>query len=278
MLLDHPLAEVIAAAAGARAFPAADGAGTACHRGAPGWRRSSPSPGTRYSPWRPDITGPLLASLGADGFGGAHDPRLIAALAGPDGWIDSLDMLMAARGSGLPGRRASYWQTGPTSPADPAPQFAAGTGITPRIVGYPDPRGRALAVISTGIAGLTELSFELEPGQRGAGGGARLARDALSVVPSGELREAVAPATSERRGAASRPVQATRLPPAFPPHRPRTRSAAVAVTNTSGAATAPTHTAMSGAPGLGRISVPGSGGGGLNRSDFVMWCHRKISR
>ena len=46
---------------------------------------------------RPDITGPLLASLGADGFGGAHDPRLIAALAGPDGWIDSLDALLVTR-------------------------------------------------------------------------------------------------------------------------------------------------------------------------------------
>lgn len=40
-----------------------------------------------------DITDHRLASLGADGFGGAHDPRLITALAGPDGWIDCLDML-----------------------------------------------------------------------------------------------------------------------------------------------------------------------------------------
>src|SRR4029078_7815105 len=51
---------------------------------------------------------------------------------------------------------------------------------------------------------------------------------------------------------------------------PRTRSTTVAATKTSGAATAPTHTAMSGAPGLARISVPGGGGGGLKRSDFVM--------
>jgi hypothetical protein len=51
---------------------------------------------------------------------------------------------------------------------------------------------------------------------------------------------------------------------------PRTRSTTVAAVKTSGAATAPAHTAMSGAPGLGRISVPGGGGGGLKRSDFVM--------
>src|SRR5262249_56409740 len=51
----------------------------------------------------PDVSDQRLAGLGADGFGGAHDPRLIAALAGPEGWIDSLDMLMAARGTGRPG-------------------------------------------------------------------------------------------------------------------------------------------------------------------------------
>ena len=38
----------------------------------------------------------------------------------------------------------------------------------------------------------------------------------------------------------------------------------------SGAVTEPRHTAISGAPGLGWISVPGSGGGGLKRSVFVM--------
>ena len=78
----------------------------------------------------PDIPDHLLDSLGADGFGGAHDPRLVTAL----------------------------------------------------------------AIISEGIAGLTELSFELEPGRRGQGGGATLVRDALSVLPAGELAvAAVAP-------------------------------------------------------------------------------------
>ena len=42
-------------------------------------------------------------------------------------------------------------------------------------------------MISTGLAGLTELGFELEPERRGAGGGAALIRDALSAVPAGEL-------------------------------------------------------------------------------------------
>jgi hypothetical protein len=61
-------------------------------------------------------------------------------------------------------------------------------------MGYQDPRRSALAVISRGIAGLAELSFELEPGHRGTGGGAKLARDALSAVPPCELAVAsVAP-------------------------------------------------------------------------------------
>ena len=64
----------------------------------------------------------------------------------------------------------------------------------PRPLGYPDPRRGALAVISRGIAGLTELSFELEPERRGHGGGAELVRDALTTVPDGQLvLAAVAP-------------------------------------------------------------------------------------
>jgi RimJ/RimL family protein N-acetyltransferase len=49
-------------------------------------------------------------------------------------------------------------------------------------------------VISRGIAGLTELSFELEDGHRGRGGGTRPVCDALTAIPAGELvLAAVAP-------------------------------------------------------------------------------------
>jgi hypothetical protein len=183
--LDHPLAGLIAAAAASR-FPDVDG----------GWRRVPPwRPGleavvafTGHAVFavRPDITDHRLTALGADGFGGAHDPRLITALAGPGGWIDSLDMLMVAQGAGFPGIPAALTDR-PDLASHPRAQFAAGLRGQPQIVGYHDPRRSALAVISTGIAGLTELSFELEPGRRGAGGGAKLARDALTAIPSGEL-------------------------------------------------------------------------------------------
>ncbi len=73
VLPDHPLARLIDTAADGR-FPAADGE----------WRRVPPwhlrleaiiaFTGHAVFAVQPDITGHLLASLGADGFGGAHDP------------------------------------------------------------------------------------------------------------------------------------------------------------------------------------------------------------
>jgi len=191
----HPLAELITAAAGGR-FPAPDG----------GWHRVPPwRPGleavvsfTGHAVFAvaPDIADGLLASLGADGFGGAHDPRLIAALAGPEGWIDCLDLLMAGRGTGRPGAPGApgALTSRPDLAAHPRARFAGRIRDQPRVLGYPDPRRGAVAVISRGIAGLTELSFEIEPGRRGRGGGAGLARAALAAVPAGEIAvAAVAP-------------------------------------------------------------------------------------
>ena len=192
MPLDHPLAALITGAAAGR-FPAADG----------GWRR--------VPPWRPgleaiiaftghavlavapDIPDRRLVCLGVDGFGGAHDPRLVTALAGPGGWIDSLDIVMAGRGSGQAGQRPRLADR-PDLATHPRAAFAARIRDQPRPMGYPGRDRTALAVLSRGIAGLTELSFELEPQRRGRGGGAGLVRDALSAVPSGQLvLAAVAP-------------------------------------------------------------------------------------
>ena len=192
MPADHPVARLIAAAAAGR-FPDPDG----------GWRRVPPwRPGleailafTGHAVFalRPDIPDRLLVSLGADGFGGAHDPRLITALAGADGWIDSLDMLMATPGTGRAGIAPRLIDR-PDLATHPRARFAAGIRDHPRLMGYPDPHRSALAVVSRGIAGLTEVSFELEPSHRGAGGGAELGRDALSAIPSRQLAvAAVAP-------------------------------------------------------------------------------------
>jgi hypothetical protein len=78
----------------------------------------------------PDIPDQLLVSLSVDGFGGAHDPRLITALVGPGGWIDSLDTLNGQPRQRPPGRAAAAgrpvswcWQ-----PSRPAPRPASGRG------------------------------------------------------------------------------------------------------------------------------------------------------
>jgi len=62
------------------------------------------------------------------------------------------------------------------------------------VLGYPDRSRSAVVTVSRGIAGLTELSFEIEPARRGQRGGAGLAADALSVLPEGQVAlAAVAP-------------------------------------------------------------------------------------
>jgi hypothetical protein len=84
---------------------------------------------------------------GADGLVGAHDPRLITTLAGPDAWIDSLHILMAARGTGRPGA-PPVLVSRPDLASHPRAAFAAGIRASSRITGYQDPGRSALAIIS----------------------------------------------------------------------------------------------------------------------------------
>ena len=114
----HPLARLIEDASSGRP-PSPDG----------GWHR--------VPPWRPGVEGVFAFTAhavlavgaevrptaiwrrsGVDGFGGAHHPRVLLDLAGPDGWIDSLDALLVTRarvGSATSGRSstAPIWPTTP---------------------------------------------------------------------------------------------------------------------------------------------------------------------
>lgn len=189
---EHPLAGLITAAASGR-YPMADGSWQRVPPWRPGVEATVAFTGHAVLAVAADIPDRLLASLGADGFGGAHDPRLITALAGPGGWIDSLDILMTGHGTGHPGALPRLAGR-PDLAAHPRAGFAARIRDQVRVLGYADPGRSALAVTGLGIAGLTELSFELEPGRRGQGGGTGLVRDALTAIPSGELvLAAVAP-------------------------------------------------------------------------------------
>ena len=185
----HPLAEIIQDADAGR-FPAADG----------GW--------SRVPTWRDGVEGIVcftghavlaldsgisherIAELGADGFGGAAHPRLLSGLAGPDGWIGSQDALLAGHGTGA-GPEAALVSR-PDLSSHPRAQYAATIRDSPRPFGYPDPARSALAILSTGLAGLTELSFELEPDRRGGGQATALIRAALATLPAGELVVAAA--------------------------------------------------------------------------------------
>ena len=92
-----------------------------------------------------------------------RDLRLIAAFAGPGGWIDCQKILMAGRGSGHPGvppRLAGRLDLA----THPRAAFAVRVRNPLRLMGYAARCRSALAVVSRGVAGLTELS---------AGGGGR---------------------------------------------------------------------------------------------------------
>jgi hypothetical protein len=177
---DHPLARLIRSSAAGQ-FPAADG----------GW--------DRLPPWRSGLWAVLaftghavivtddsvsdtrLAALGVNGFGGAHDPRVIADLAGPHGWIDSLDLLLLGRGRGGP---TSLVQR-PDLSRHARLEFARSVRSEITVWGYPD--AESVVALSRGVAGLPELSFELEPDRRGGGAGTRLVADALTLLPAGTL-------------------------------------------------------------------------------------------
>lgn len=184
----HPLATLITDAVDRR-FPPVDG----------GWER--------VPPWRTgveaviaftghavlavgaDVSDTRLDALGVDGYGGAHHPRVLLELAGAEGWIDSLDLLMIARGTGTGGlvERLDL--------ADhPRVQFADALRDEVRVLGRADQAGRSVATVSRGIGGLIELSAELDERERGTGAGADFVREVLGAVPAGEVAvAAVAP-------------------------------------------------------------------------------------
>ncbi len=184
---EHPLAGLIRAAA-AGSFPAADG----------GW--------LRVPPWRAGVEAVVaftgyavlavgdrvsdsdLAKLGIDGFGGAHHPAVIATLAGT-GWIDSLDGLLVGAGTAgtEPRGTGGPLVARPDLAGHPRVGFAVRLRDDLQVLGRADLSDASVAVLARGIAGLTELSFELDLTRRGAGGGTALVRAALGAVPAGEL-------------------------------------------------------------------------------------------
>lgn len=177
----HPLATIIEEAAQGR-FPEPDG----------GWRRLAPLDdgieavvaftGHAVFCLGDDVGDDRLNALGADGHGGALGPRLVAELAGPRAWISSLDVLMAARGTGRGGLVGR-----PDLAGHPRVAYATPLRRDIAVLGFPDPARRAVAVVARGLAGLFELGMEVEPERRARGEGRALVRGALGAVPRGAL-------------------------------------------------------------------------------------------
>lgn len=173
--------------ASAGRFPVADG----------GWHR--------LSPWRKgleaavaftahavmcvddDVDLALLDKLGVNGLGGAHAPRVLTALAGPDGWTSSLDLVMVHRGNGAAGGdgprdRGCALVERPELAGESRVGYAARLRDDLTVYGFPDARRSAVAIVGRGIGGLRELSYELEPDRRGRGEGAVLVGAALRAI------------------------------------------------------------------------------------------------
>ena len=180
----HPLATVIEDAERGR-FPKPDGGWSR----APVWRTGLEAvvAFTAHAVFclGDDITDDRLRELGANGYGGAHDPRLITAIAGPASQIGSIDLLFVARGRGGAGRGVLVPR--PDLLNHPRVRYAANFRDDLDVYGFDDPARSAVAILGRGVAGLHELSIELEPDRRGRGEGRALAEAALARLPRGSL-------------------------------------------------------------------------------------------
>lgn len=125
-----------------------------------------------------------LDRLGVDGFGGAHHPAVIAALAGPNGWIDNLDVVLGAAGIGDP-VAAERLVERPDLADHPRAVYNAGLRDDLRVYGRPE--GASMLTVGRGLGGLPEVGLETD-GEPGAGRAmlhdlrARLASDDLVVA------------------------------------------------------------------------------------------------
>ena len=178
--MSHPLATLISAAVDGR-FPRQDGT---WHRVRP-WRAGVEAvlafSGHAVLAVDDDVTDATLARV--DGHGGAHHPQVLLDLAGPEGWIDCLDVLLARRGD--PTHEPLVDR--PDLARHPRVDFAEAVRDDVCVLGRRDRNDVSVATLSRGIGGLTEMSVELDPSCRGTGGSTGLILAALARARPGEV-------------------------------------------------------------------------------------------
>jgi hypothetical protein len=180
----HPLAAVLTAAAAGR-FPASDGGVEVLPPDAAGTHAVVEF--TAHSYVLTDLPAERLSELGVHGFGGCTHPDVLRHLAGPHGWIGSLDAVLVAtarRGGALPDRDDLEHH--------PRVVRARAHRRDVRVLG--DDRG--MVTLGRGLADRLEISVELTGaagGDRraataaGTGAGRALIAGGLAAAPSGEL-------------------------------------------------------------------------------------------
>jgi hypothetical protein len=170
----HPLLAILDAAADGR-FPPADGA---CETLPPDGAFRAVVAFTGHAYVLADVDPAELSARGADGLGGASRPHLLQWVAGDDGRIGSLDVVLVATGS-----------PGPTLPRrtdlDGHPRVRRAAGYRTDVRVHADDVG--LLVLGRGLAGRQELSVELlDLTASSHGHGRRLIRAGLAEVAPGE--------------------------------------------------------------------------------------------
>jgi len=171
--MPHPLLAYLTAAAEGR-FPPVDGAVTVLPPLAGGWECSVAFTGHAViATARPAEE---VLQHGPDGYGGSLAPDFLRWLAGPEGFIGVIDAMLYARGTGssrLPLR----------TDADEHPRVQYARQYRSDVKVYGDERG--LITIGAGLAGRRELSVEADTHNRGDG--TSLIKEAIGLVPEGEL-------------------------------------------------------------------------------------------
>ena len=127
------------------------------------------------------ITDADLAAWGVDGWGHAHDPRVMTALAGEHGWVDVLDAVLLAEGTGSP-RHGLVPR--PDLRDHPRVRHALPIRGDVQVFGLQGD-DESVLTLASGIGGLAELSFQVSPARRGTGLGTMLADAARGLVPAG---------------------------------------------------------------------------------------------
>lgn len=127
-----------------------------------------------------DVTDRRIDELGADGYGGAHAPSVIQALAGPGAWVDSLDAVLVTRTAET---GSSPLVERPDLAEHPRVRLAASIRDDVRVLGYPGLANTSLVTVSRGLGGLPELGVQTDASTSGA----VILREALATLPAAQL-------------------------------------------------------------------------------------------